>query len=357
MTAEGARQCEELGKALRRRYGEALRVESVRATNIRRTQQSAQNVLLGLLTPDARVQPMVPVSVRDWPRETLVPNTIACPPLRALLRAAARPSTTPLREHIAAALGYDESARDGRGFRIDQAREVLMCLQAHEAHAGGSDVAGLPPGVSIEDVEALLELNYAEWQAKWGSTLEMQRLAIGALLGEIRQAMAKVTRRLTASVDAAEDEDDGIELHLFAGHDLTIVPLLFALGARDGSFPRYASHLVIEVATRIDSARIRAAGEKSTHADHAFVRVLYDGRPLRLTAHGFSGSAWLPWRAWLAMLEPTALTPAEYRAICAWDIESDFSDQPPRVDESLEDTLTGAGRRSTLNLAPPASKL
>jgi len=43
---------------------------------------------------------------------------------------------------------------------------------------------------------------------------------------------------------------ESVELHLFSGHDSTLVPLLLALGANDGEFPRYASHLTIELATR-----------------------------------------------------------------------------------------------------------
>jgi len=145
LTSVGAAQCLALGEALRHTYGDALRVCSARATNIRRTQQTAQNVLRGVFlgdggtgevgavvssaptaaipgTIDALAAGAFSISVRDWLDETLVPNTLACPRLRTVLRAAPRPAETPLRRRVAEALGYDASSNDGRGFRIDQVR-------------------------------------------------------------------------------------------------------------------------------------------------------------------------------------------------------------------------------------------
>lgn len=81
LTVRGAQELRALGAHLRERYvsklrflphsleaGEERRVYA-RATNIRRTQQSAQNLLLGLYPEGS-----LPIEVRPTPDETLYPN-------------------------------------------------------------------------------------------------------------------------------------------------------------------------------------------------------------------------------------------------------------------------------------------
>lgn len=78
MTVRGANELRTLGKHLRKRYVSNLKFlpstferEKVyaRATNIRRTQQSAQNLLLGLYPEGS-----LPIEVRATNDETLYPN-------------------------------------------------------------------------------------------------------------------------------------------------------------------------------------------------------------------------------------------------------------------------------------------
>lgn len=54
---------------------------------------------------------------------------------------------------------------------------------------------------------------------------------------------------------------------LYSGHDITMTPLLVALGISDGLWPSYASRLVIEFYSRVVTSK----------KIHYFVRILYNG--------------------------------------------------------------------------------
>ena len=123
----------------------------MRATNIRRTQQSVQNLLAGLLAPDGSPAFSVPIHVQEMEVERLIPRPSACPKLQrrlASLGDAKRAATASAAERevldrAGAALGYE-----GGALRLDQAREVLVCALTHgdalPAGPGRPRVSGSP---------------------------------------------------------------------------------------------------------------------------------------------------------------------------------------------------------------------
>lgn len=162
LTSVGAQQTEALGIALRlslERHAPHLLPTTAahvaaHATNIRRTQQSLQNLLRGLGDVS------VPISVRRLDEERLIPRPEVCPALRArmdALGAARERATSTAAENAtlaatAAAMGYEGA------LRLDQAREVLTCYLSH----------GDPlPGALVDtDVAALLSINARQCESR-----------------------------------------------------------------------------------------------------------------------------------------------------------------------------------------------
>ncbi|XP_023700622.2 2-phosphoxylose phosphatase 1 isoform X1 [Paramormyrops kingsleyae] len=73
---------------------------------------------------------------------------------------------------------------------------------------------------------------------------------------------------------AAEGRDGGEALAVFSAHDVTLVPLLSALGLAKARFPRFAARLVFEL-WRIPPQPRQEDG--SSERQRLFVRILYDG--------------------------------------------------------------------------------
>ena len=82
--------------------------------------------------------------------------------------AADRRFNASLEARAAATLQYEDGA-----LRLDQAREVLVCLVAHGD--------ALPPGISIDDVLALSSLNVERWAEIYRDPV-VARLSVGRLL-------------------------------------------------------------------------------------------------------------------------------------------------------------------------------
>ena len=162
LTSRGAAQCRALGEEVRARLLSVapglLRRVSARSTNIRRTQQTAQSFLFGLLPGETRAG--VPVLVRPWAEENLVPKLEECPRLQeAASRIKPGDADAALKRSLAALLGYPPDA-----VNVNQAREVLTCVLAHGSERGAQM---LPPGVSVATVQQTLALNAREWGARF----------------------------------------------------------------------------------------------------------------------------------------------------------------------------------------------
>jgi hypothetical protein len=82
-------------------------------------------------------------------------------------------------------------------------------------------------------------------------------------------------------------------LHLYSGHDTTLMPLLSALGQELGAWPHFAGHLVFEL-WEVPEAGVQEGLQRGVHQQQPhhqqqqqqrkhvhYVRILYDGQPLR----------------------------------------------------------------------------
>eukprot|EP00965_Chrysotila_dentata_P204907 6182626-Pleurochrysis_carterae.AAC.1 len=131
--------------------------------------------------------------------------------------------------------------RCARGCTRLQAREVLICMLAHSHKAGA---APLPDGISSEDVVRLTELNARRWCARFSDPV-MSQLAMGPFLAEVRALLSATVESSPASSTRRRGAGG---VHVVCGHDTTLVPLLCAMGAFEGGWPRYAANLTIELA-------------------------------------------------------------------------------------------------------------
>ena len=146
-----------------------------------------------------------------------------------------------------AILGYPE----GEDFRLDQAREVLVCAVAHDDPR--------PAAMTDEMVLKLMRLNAKRWFVRFADPI-VARLGMGLLVDEIETrltAAATAASSTAASSNAASsaasvDDDEATRpprCVLFSGHDSTLVPLLAALGLTEPhEWPQYAGSITIELA-------------------------------------------------------------------------------------------------------------
>jgi hypothetical protein len=282
LTSTGAHQCFQVGANIRARLERfaphllpnASSHLAVRATNIRRTQVSVQNLLLGLLgreslgrLNDAPPPPFtVPISVRQIEYETMLPNPSACPKLRRrwdTVRAQTSLAEVGTEDAVLLAaakaiLGYPE----GEDFRLDQAREVLVCAVAHDDPR--------PAAMTDEMVLKLMRLNAKRWFVRFADPI-VARLGMGLLVDEIETRLTAAATAASATAAASstaasssaasstaasasvDDDDDEAtrppRCVLFSGHDSTLVPLLAALGLTEPhEWPQYAGSITIELA-------------------------------------------------------------------------------------------------------------
>jgi hypothetical protein len=283
LTSTGAHQCFQVGANIRARLERfaphllpnASSHLAVRATNIRRTQVSVQNLLLGLLgreslgrLNDAPPPPFtVPISVRQIEYETMLPNPSACPKLRRrwdTVRAQTSLAEVGTEDAVLLAaakaiLGYPE----GEDFRLDQAREVLVCAVAHDDPR--------PAAMTDEMVLKLMRLNAKRWFVRFADPI-VARLGMGLLVDEIETRLTAAATAASAtaassstaasstaasstaasSASASVDDDEATRpprCVLFSGHDSTLVPLLAALGLTEPhEWPQYAGSITIELA-------------------------------------------------------------------------------------------------------------
>jgi len=325
LTRTGAWDLQVLGCQLRQRYVNELKFLPVpanvsdapsvplssliyaRATNFARTIQSMQNLLIGLLTPDAQTnflkvsenceeqigsqsgpkllpnmwgdQGILPIHIRDEMEETLWCNSKACPALRYYGKE--RKLGNRETESIEGAPGplpfdakeFNQNLRKVTGLQLNEDIDYLMyhdiwrCRSRHHLP--------LPEEITPTLFDQLVK--YTTWIMHHKFTdRDFISLGMGRLVGEILDEMQWRIQRPATPAAAAKDHSISKPLPkflLFAGHDTTLMPLLCALKAFNGVWPRYNSLLLIELWK-----------EKSSSAH--WVRLIYNGTPLQFGGAG-----------------------------------------------------------------------
>ena len=250
LTRRGVRQLEGLGAELRRRWVDEaglLPAElepsllSVRSTCVRRCHLSAAALLAGLYPGVSRREGAggcVPVRGRDGTTETMWAPQSVCPgydrvkerAVAGWLETEGGAGARALARTVGAAFGLDEQSDPEQA--LMQLGEVLQCAEAHGLDVGQR---GLPMAAYWRARDAYYGARFTH-----GAPGEaLVRLASGRLLAEV----AGHLRAAAANANAPR-------VAVFSGHDVTLVPLLVALGVLDDEnmrWPAYAAHLVFEL--------------------------------------------------------------------------------------------------------------
>ena len=367
LTIRGAQQCEALGESirssLRAHAPHLLPTEAahlrLRATNIRRTQQSLQNAVFGLLgtrgdgggelvEPEAgALFDGLSIRVDEFDREVLIPLPYACPPLMSKMvslkgemeAATGSAADVGVLTAAAEALGYPADEPDA--FKLDQAREVLVC-----AYTYGDPV---PDQCTASMTEELLRLNALRWGVRYGEAT-VARLGMGRLLSEIG-----------GYLDLAVQKAEGApRVVLLSGHDSTVVPLLAALELFDPPlWPPYAAAVRLELAEaaveeeveeeveRVVEEEVKKVVEEEGGRSTLHARLLYNDAPLALPALlGLPAdpAGWVAYGPFRALLDERAASAEEVAAICgAASAEEGATSEGG--DTSLKDTLVGSDNR------------
>eukprot|EP00667_Euglena_gracilis_P008706 EG_transcript_8839 len=308
LTDKGKRSLHRLGAYLRWLYVERLRALPphwtasgevfIRATDVVRTHDSVLSLLLGLYPPSQRSRslPVPRVYSLPSPAEYLYPSD-ACPRQRELWLAsrAADPTLASRVAQLRSAFpavarwmdDYPLPADPWEASPVTAVADAFTSLVAHGL--------ALPPGVPASAVPPLKEVADQELYRPYVVSVNLTRLVAGRLVAD-----------LVGRIDAALAGAAAPRLAVYSAHDVTVAPLLAALGAFDGRNPPFASLVSVEVLT------------ETANPAAAHLRVQYNGLPVPLPFCPPSAAPpyTCPWPRARLHLAALQLTPAQFKAAC-----------------------------------------
>nr|XP_004658996.3 lysophosphatidic acid phosphatase type 6 [Jaculus jaculus] len=240
LTKVGMKQMFALGERLRKNYVEDIPFLSpifnpkevfIRSTNMYRNLESTRCLLAGLFQRQ-KEGPIV-IHTDDASSEVLYPNYQSCWVLRERIRdrkkaAALQPEISEDLKKVKAAIGVDSG--DEVDFFV-----LLDNLAAEEVHSVPSCPALKRFARLIEQraVDTALYLMHQEDR-------EGLQMSVGPFLHILEGNLLK-------AVDPATPPGQLRKLYLYATHDVTLMPLLMALGIFDHKWPPFAADLTMEL--------------------------------------------------------------------------------------------------------------
>ncbi|CAM9464044.1 unnamed protein product [Scytosiphon promiscuus] len=280
----------------------------VRCSRVPRTQQSAQNMLIGL-----GVKGGVDLHVRPKETETMMPVHHTRARRSAIIaeldqdNESVYPGYAELRAKAAEVAGVSEEE-----LKWTSTREVLSCYEAHGVP--------LPPGAASSGaIDKVVSFTSWMW-GRWFGTREMARLSLGPFLQELL-TMLGARGQETGIPEAGMPSTP--KLAIFSGHDTTLLPILAAFQIYDNAWPPYASYISLDVAENKQGERL--------------VRVVFNGKEAVLP--GAEG-AWIPLLELQERLEDVMPIPEDA-------MESDPGDNPGAESSEISAAVSGGGGAKT----------
>ncbi|XP_075449649.1 lysophosphatidic acid phosphatase type 6 [Ascaphus truei] len=293
LTAVGMHQMFNLGARLRRRYVDELRFLSpgfkssevfVRSTNIVRNVESTRCLLAGLF--QQQQEGPVTIVTADANSEILYPNYQGCQGLKHL--------ASKKMSHASSQPGMSEDLKKlQQEMNVDNTKEVDFFLLLDNLLA--QEVHGFPCALKQKSQLQRTERRVIDIVSyvMGPSNREVLRLSVGTLLHTLQANMLEVTTSRGGDVEARK-------LFLYAAHDVTIIPLLMALGIFDKKWPPYAADLTLEL-------------YQHQLSQEWFARLTYNGEEQVVKG---CGAGLCPLQDFLGALAEFVLSPEEYKILC-----------------------------------------
>lgn len=261
----------------------------VRSTNMPRTTESAMQVCKGLLESEAGSSYRPTIFVRNGHQESLLPNTYSCPTLQRLdahfSRQAARllnPWLATLDPVLSPHLSQDGATK----LRVDghpRLSGVLDSLRCAKAHSMGVPEVLRENGELVDGLEGAV---CREWFGGYAAgrgerekdsdegdverSKVFRRLAMGPLLRDLQG-------HLDAQAADASTKPP-LRMGIYATHDTTLAGMLATLDVYGGRrWPAFTASVGVE----LWKEPTKQAATTPKQPQH-YVRLLYDGRPVRM---------------------------------------------------------------------------
>ncbi|KND03408.1 uncharacterized protein SPPG_00894 [Spizellomyces punctatus DAOM BR117] len=283
LTDKGKETMREAGINLRKLYVEKLGLLEgtmgqdyhkrvyLRSTDYARTIESLQYLLDGLHPPPARVDEAdanLTIHVRSMKNETMYPHP-NCSYLNAVskqFRVSVQASLKKETEMLLRRLSHLGTDIDKPHLlQIHALYDIFACMQGHGLP--------LPKGVAQRDMDELESITMRQWFGAGENSEHVASLAIGRLLSDLKTRIEKTVRNR-----------DPVKLAIYSAHDTTIGPLLTAFKVSDGRYPPFAAMVNFELFEEASHKRSVWSRLVGINPPPHYVRMLYNGQPLRIPA-------------------------------------------------------------------------
>ncbi|XP_016057826.1 PREDICTED: lysophosphatidic acid phosphatase type 6 [Miniopterus natalensis] len=239
LTSVGMRQMFALGERLRKNYVEDIPFLSptfnpreifVRSTNMYRNLESTRCLLAGLFQRQ-KEGPAV-IHTDEASSEVLYPNFQNCWSLRERIRG--RRQAASLQSGISEDL---KKVKEGMGIASSDGVDFLILFD----NVAAEQVHGLLSCPTLKRFAHVIEQRAVDTALfVQGGDRESLQMAVGPFLHLLESNLLK-------AVDPATPPDSNRKLYLYATHDVTLLPLLLALGIFDHKWPPFAADVTLEL--------------------------------------------------------------------------------------------------------------